>query len=238
MANSSFLMEADVDPGFVSEFSMKANSELALADDMIVDSDECLEKQVLDLFVTAGWTEFLSTSQEQREESPGGDEKKQTERFEIGADRVLVKNEETERLMEEKTDNRTEEEINEKKRGCHVRISLEEVESFYKFSCRCRWLCDEIMQLETNPPRAADISLDLRKQFAFLSGGRGDNGSPIIVFPEFPAFGEITDREFHNVLTYLTSVPSLSSTDVGFILVIDRRQDRWAAVKGTLLRIA
>uniref|UniRef100_A0A8C3AB14 MCF.2 cell line derived transforming sequence like n=1 Tax=Cyclopterus lumpus TaxID=8103 RepID=A0A8C3AB14_CYCLU len=69
-------------------------------------------------------------------------------------------------------------------------------------------------------------------------GGRGDNGSPIIVFPEFPAFGGITDGEFHNVLTYLTSVPSLSSTGVGFILVIDRRQDRWAAVKGTLLRIA
>ncbi|XP_040005229.1 guanine nucleotide exchange factor DBS isoform X5 [Xiphias gladius] len=96
----------------------------------------------------------------------------------------------------------------------------------------------EIMQLESSPLRAADITPDLKKQFAFLSGGRGDNGSPIIVFPEFPAFGEITDREFHNVLTYLTSVPSLSSTGVGFILVIDRRQDRWAAVKGTLLRIA
>ncbi|KAM9710124.1 guanine nucleotide exchange factor DBS isoform 5-T5 [Menidia menidia] len=97
---------------------------------------------------------------------------------------------------------------------------------------------DEIMQLDSSPLRAADIIPDLKKQFAFLSGGRGDNGSPIIVFPEFPSFGEITDREFHNVLTYLTSVPSLSSTDVGFILVIDRRQDRWAAVKGTLLRIA
>uniref|UniRef100_A0A3B4ZTC5 Guanine nucleotide exchange factor DBS-like n=1 Tax=Stegastes partitus TaxID=144197 RepID=A0A3B4ZTC5_9TELE len=95
-----------------------------------------------------------------------------------------------------------------------------------------------IMQLDSSPLRAADITPDLKKQFAFLSGGRGDNGSPIIVFPEFPAFGEITDREFHNVLTYLTSVPSLSSTGVGFILVIDRRQDRWAAVKGTLLRIA
>ncbi|XP_040913774.1 guanine nucleotide exchange factor DBS [Toxotes jaculatrix] len=94
------------------------------------------------------------------------------------------------------------------------------------------------MQLDSSPLRAADITPDLKKQFAFLSGGRGDNGSPIIVFPEFPAFGEITDREFHNVLTYLTSVPSLSSTGVGFILVIDRRQDRWAAVKGTLLRIA
>ncbi|CAJ1079682.1 guanine nucleotide exchange factor DBS isoform X2 [Xyrichtys novacula] len=97
---------------------------------------------------------------------------------------------------------------------------------------------DEIMQLDSSPLRAADITPDLKKQFAFLSGGRGDNGSPIIVFPEFPTFGEITDREFHNVLTYLTSVPSLSSTGVGFILVIDRRQDRWAAVKGTLLRIA
>ncbi|XP_069010267.1 guanine nucleotide exchange factor DBS isoform X4 [Embiotoca jacksoni] len=97
---------------------------------------------------------------------------------------------------------------------------------------------DEIMQLDSCPLHAADITPDLKKQFAFLSGGRGDNGSPIIVFPEFPAFGEITDCEFHNVLTYLTSVPSLSSTGVGFILVIDRRQDRWAAVKGTLLRIA
>ncbi|CAL9690013.1 unnamed protein product [Knipowitschia caucasica] len=97
---------------------------------------------------------------------------------------------------------------------------------------------DEIMQLDNSPLQAAHITPDLRRRFAFLSGGRGDNGSPIIVFPEFPSFGEITDREFHNVLSYLTSVPSLSPTEVGFILVIDRRQDRWAAVKGTLLRIA
>ncbi|XP_032422818.1 guanine nucleotide exchange factor DBS isoform X4 [Xiphophorus hellerii] len=248
MANSSFLVEEDVDLGLDCGFSTKENQELTLAEHMIVDSDECLEKQVLDLFVTAGWTEFLSTGKEQREGVPGGDGKRQADGEEIWADRVLVESGENERMMEEKTDNRTEEEMDEDLHtrlnpkdecGCrHVRISLEEVERFYKFSCRCHWLCDEIMQLDTNPPRAADITPDLRKQFAFLSGGRGDNGSPIIVFPEFPAFGEITDREFHNVLTYLTSVPSLSSTDVGFILVIDRRQDRWAAVKGTLLRIA
>ncbi|XP_039543720.1 guanine nucleotide exchange factor DBS isoform X7 [Pimephales promelas] len=96
----------------------------------------------------------------------------------------------------------------------------------------------EIMQQESSPLCAADISPDLRKQFAFLSGGRGQNGSPIIIFPEYPAFGELEEQEFHNVLTYLTSIPSLSSTGVGFILVIDRRQDRWASVKGTLLRIA
>ncbi|XP_036400831.1 guanine nucleotide exchange factor DBS-like isoform X3 [Megalops cyprinoides] len=97
---------------------------------------------------------------------------------------------------------------------------------------------NEIMQKESSPLCAADIGPDLRKQFAFLSGGRGENGSPIIVFPEFPAFSELQEQEFHNVLTYLTSIPSLTAAGVGFILVIDRRQDRWASVKGTLLRIA
>ncbi|TSK17918.1 Guanine nucleotide exchange factor DBS [Bagarius yarrelli] len=97
---------------------------------------------------------------------------------------------------------------------------------------------DEIMQQETSPLCAADISPDLRKCFAFLSGGRGENGSPIIVFPEYSTFTELQEEEFHNVLNYLTSVPSLSASGVGFILIIDRRQDRWASVKGTLLRIA
>ncbi|XP_039543692.1 guanine nucleotide exchange factor DBS isoform X3 [Pimephales promelas] len=119
-----------------------------------------------------------------------------------------------------------------------VKISLEEMESFYRFIVSCDELIYEIMQQESSPLCAADISPDLRKQFAFLSGGRGQNGSPIIIFPEYPAFGELEEQEFHNVLTYLTSIPSLSSTGVGFILVIDRRQDRWASVKGTLLRIA
>uniref|UniRef100_A0A8C9SNY2 MCF.2 cell line derived transforming sequence like n=1 Tax=Scleropages formosus TaxID=113540 RepID=A0A8C9SNY2_SCLFO len=71
-----------------------------------------------------------------------------------------------------------------------------------------------------------------------LPGGRGESGSPIIVFPEFPAFSEIQEEEFHNVLTYLTSIPSLTAAGVGFILVIDRRMDKWASVKATLLRIA
>ncbi|XP_036807933.1 guanine nucleotide exchange factor DBS isoform X5 [Oncorhynchus mykiss] len=121
--------------------------------------------------------------------------------------------------------------------GC-VHISLEEVKSFYRFSQSCQRLHNDIMQQESDRLFAADIDPDLRKRFAFLSGGRAENGSPIIVFPEFPAFGELQEEEFHNVLTYLTSVPSVTASGVGFILVIDRRQDRWTAVKGTLLRIA
>uniref|UniRef100_A0A8C2PQM0 Mcf.2 cell line derived transforming sequence-like b n=1 Tax=Cyprinus carpio TaxID=7962 RepID=A0A8C2PQM0_CYPCA len=68
--------------------------------------------------------------------------------------------------------------------------------------------------------------------------GRGEDGSPVIIFPEFPSFCEIGDQEFRNVLTYLTSIPSLSAAGVGFIVVIDRRKDRWTCLKGTLLRIS
>uniref|UniRef100_A0A3Q1FRQ5 MCF.2 cell line derived transforming sequence like n=1 Tax=Acanthochromis polyacanthus TaxID=80966 RepID=A0A3Q1FRQ5_9TELE len=83
---------------------------------------------------------------------------------------------------------------------------------------------DEIMQLDSSPLRAADITPDLRKQFAFLSGDA--------LF----LFFLICVLEFLMDPCFVCS--SLSSTGVGFILVIDRRQDRWAAVKGTLLRIA
>ncbi|XP_060909289.1 guanine nucleotide exchange factor DBS isoform X9 [Labrus mixtus] len=223
-------------------------------DDVELDSGFCLEvdsgegivgtdREECDWFVVAGNPDSKFDERIEERVSRGGS---QTE--EVGS----VEDEETEaEQKEEEVDNQTEEVKDEKTEGeldvClwpinesggHVRISLEEVERYYRFSRCCHWLFDEIMQLDSSPLRAADITPDLKKQFAFLSGGRGDNGSPIIVFPEFPAFGEITDGEFHNVLTYLTSVPSLSSTGVGFILVIDRRQDRWAAVKGTLLRIA
>ncbi|XP_008279258.1 guanine nucleotide exchange factor DBS isoform X3 [Stegastes partitus] len=100
-----------------------------------------------------------------------------------------------------------------------------------------KMMTDDIMQKD-GPLCAAEIGSELQKQFAILPGGRGMNGSPIIVFPEFPAFSELEEEEFQNVLSYLTSVPSVAASGVGFILVIDRRLDRWAAVRATLLRIA
>ncbi|XP_025051892.1 guanine nucleotide exchange factor DBS isoform X2 [Alligator sinensis] len=97
---------------------------------------------------------------------------------------------------------------------------------------------DEIMHQDITPLCAADIEDQLKKQFAYLSGGRGEDGSPVITFPDYPAFSEIPEREFQNVLTYLTSIPSLQDAGIGFILVIDRRQDKWTSVKASILRIA
>ncbi|XP_074482683.1 guanine nucleotide exchange factor DBS isoform X3 [Sebastes fasciatus] len=97
---------------------------------------------------------------------------------------------------------------------------------------------DGILQREDGPLFAAEIGSELQKQFAILPGGRGMDGSPIIVFPEFPEFSELEEDEVQNVFSYLSSIPSVAASGVGFILVIDRRLDRWAAVRATLLRIA
>ncbi|XP_053273445.1 guanine nucleotide exchange factor DBS isoform X8 [Pleuronectes platessa] len=99
-------------------------------------------------------------------------------------------------------------------------------------------ISDDIMHGEDGPLCAAEIGSELQKQFAILPGGRGISGRPIMVFPEFPEFSELEEQELQSVLGYLTSVPSGAASGVGFILVIDRRLDRWAAVRATLLRIA
>uniref|UniRef100_A0A8C5EX75 MCF2L factor n=1 Tax=Gopherus evgoodei TaxID=1825980 RepID=A0A8C5EX75_9SAUR len=70
------------------------------------------------------------------------------------------------------------------------------------------FVSEEIMHQDIIPLCAADIEDQLKKQFAYLSGGRGEDGCPVITFPDYPAFSEIPEREFHNVLTYLTSIPS------------------------------
>ncbi|XP_072474451.1 probable guanine nucleotide exchange factor MCF2L2 isoform X2 [Notamacropus eugenii] len=97
---------------------------------------------------------------------------------------------------------------------------------------------DEIMQQEIRPLAAVDIIEQLHRQFAILSGGRGKDGAPIITFPEFAGFSEIPDEDFLNVVTYLTSIPSLEAASIGFIIVIDRRRDKWNSVKASLTRIA
>ncbi|XP_077408397.1 guanine nucleotide exchange factor DBS isoform X1 [Vanacampus margaritifer] len=119
-----------------------------------------------------------------------------------------------------------------------VCISLAEMESFYRYTQSCQQLHYEILQTQDLPLCAAQIGTELGKQFATLPGGRGTDGSPIVIFPEFPTFSELEEDEIKNVLNYLTTVPSIAASGVGFILVIDRRLDRWAAVRATLLRIA
>ncbi|XP_061593332.1 guanine nucleotide exchange factor DBS isoform X6 [Cololabis saira] len=97
---------------------------------------------------------------------------------------------------------------------------------------------DEIMQQDIRPLLALDIIEQLHRQFALLSGGRGRDGAPIITFPEHSGFSEVPEEDFLNVVTYLTSIPSLDAASIGFIIIIDRRKDKWSSVKASLSRIA
>ncbi|XP_067454068.1 guanine nucleotide exchange factor DBS isoform X2 [Thunnus thynnus] len=99
-------------------------------------------------------------------------------------------------------------------------------------------IIDEIMQQEIRPLLAVDIIEQLHRQFALLSGGRGIDGAPIITFPEYSGFSEVPEEDFLNVVTYLTSIPSLDAASIGFIIIIDRRKDKWSSVKASLSRIA
>ncbi|XP_077963665.1 guanine nucleotide exchange factor DBS isoform X11 [Gasterosteus aculeatus] len=120
-----------------------------------------------------------------------------------------------------------------------VRISTAEMESFHHFLGVCQDAgSNEIMQQEIRPLLAEDIIEQLHLQFASLSGGRGTDGAPIIIFPEFSGFSEVPEDDFLNVVTYLTSIPSLDAASIGFIIIIDRRKDKWSSVKASLSRIA
>uniref|UniRef100_A0A8C9WDE8 MCF.2 cell line derived transforming sequence-like 2 n=1 Tax=Scleropages formosus TaxID=113540 RepID=A0A8C9WDE8_SCLFO len=94
------------------------------------------------------------------------------------------------------------------------------------------------MQQEIRPLLAKDIIEQLKRQFALLSGGRGKDGAPIITFPEYAGFSDLPDEDFLNVVTYLTSIPSLDAASIGFIIIIDRRRDKWSSVRTSLARIA
>ncbi|XP_050820803.1 proto-oncogene DBL isoform X1 [Gopherus flavomarginatus] len=118
-----------------------------------------------------------------------------------------------------------------------TRISEVEMERYYCLLQAAARLHSSVAET-TVPICAKDISDDLRKKFAFLSGGRGKDNAWIITFPENSQFNEASEEVLMKVLTYLTSVPSQHESDTKFILILDRRLDTWTSVKMTLQRIA
>ncbi|XP_055311339.1 guanine nucleotide exchange factor DBS isoform X6 [Sitodiplosis mosellana] len=83
-----------------------------------------------------------------------------------------------------------------------------------------------------------DVADLLHPQYAIITGGRSREGCPIITFPDHNNFHLLTEHDYEKLISYLTSVPTLQEADLGFNLIIDRRKDRWTAVKAVLLRIS
>ncbi|XP_069678460.1 guanine nucleotide exchange factor DBS [Periplaneta americana] len=83
-----------------------------------------------------------------------------------------------------------------------------------------------------------DVADLLHAQYAIVTGGKSRDGCPIITFPDLGNFCSLGDAEYQRLVQYLTSVPSMQEADSGFVLVIDRRNDKWNSVKTVLLKIS
>ena len=148
MANSGFSMEEDVVVELDSGFRTEADSELSLAGKVNVGFNQCPELEELDWFLIARHEDSRSESREQREGSSGGDGGSQTqEEGEMEAESESKEgrnggtDDETEDFKKEETEGTFDVRLwpAEENRG-HVRISLEEVERYYRFSRCCHWL--------------------------------------------------------------------------------------------------
>lgn len=83
-----------------------------------------------------------------------------------------------------------------------------------------------------------DVADLLHPQYAIVTGGKSRDGCPIITFPDLGNFCSLGDAEYQRLVQYLTSVPSMQEADSGFVLVIDRRSDKWNSVKTVLLKVS
>ncbi|XP_030837680.1 guanine nucleotide exchange factor DBS isoform X7 [Strongylocentrotus purpuratus] len=92
-----------------------------------------------------------------------------------------------------------------------------------------------------------DIIDQLNHRVAFITGGKTQEGYPIINMPECPKFNLVRDEDFVRLMTYLVRIPSYFQGlrcesrlefDRGFVIIIDRSTNSWGDVKTTLIRIA
>lgn len=148
VADLGCFVEEDVEVEFGSERSVKADMGVTLANLKTLDSDGCSDRKKLDLFAITEPAELRGTKEQK--EGDGGSQ--------TGANAaVSVKHRDAEPKMDVESEETNEDESDEGVRLCsgpgegsecqHVRIPLQEVESFYRLSCRCHWICGGFLMI-------------------------------------------------------------------------------------------
>ncbi|KAH3806394.1 hypothetical protein DPMN_134715, partial [Dreissena polymorpha] len=94
------------------------------------------------------------------------------------------------------------------------------------------------MGMETCPYSVLDVAQLLQTKFAFISGAKAKNGAPVLTFPDRPNLPEPSDEEYRKVVTYLCSIPPMHETQMGFVLLVDRRHSGWSSVRTTLMKLS
>lgn len=85
--------------------------------------------------------------------------------------------------------------------------------------------------------KAIEIAALLQEKYAFLSGAQAKNGCLIITMPEHPKFGSLSDRDAERIFRYLVGLAREDLLHRGFMLVLDRRREKWGTVKSCLNKV-
>lgn len=73
---------------------------------------------------------------------------------------------------------------------------------------------------------------------ASILGGQTCEGHPVLHLPDTGTFCQIPDDHLRRLLRYLAGVPLPHEQNAGFVIVVDRRRDKWSSVKTVLLKIS
>ncbi|KAK6766513.1 hypothetical protein RB195_026048 [Necator americanus] len=83
--------------------------------------------------------------------------------------------------------------------------------------------------------RIKDMSDILASRYAFLTGARTNEGMSIVTFPDSRAV--LSFEDYQTLITYLLQVPPLEDSHKGFVVIVDRRNDKWSSVRTLFLQI-
>ncbi|CCD63467.2 DH domain-containing protein [Caenorhabditis elegans] len=81
-----------------------------------------------------------------------------------------------------------------------------------------------------------DMSDILATRYAFISGARTTEGLTIVTFPD--SRSTLPFEDYSLLVKYLLQVPPLEDSHKGFVIIIDRRSDKWSSVRTLLLQIS
>ncbi|VDK41752.1 unnamed protein product, partial [Cylicostephanus goldi] len=83
--------------------------------------------------------------------------------------------------------------------------------------------------------RIKDMSDILASRYAFLTGARTNEGMSIVTFPDSRTV--LSFEDYQTLITYLLQVPPLEDSHKGFVVIVDRRNDKWSSVRTLFLQI-
>ncbi|OQR70233.1 guanine nucleotide exchange factor DBS-like, partial [Tropilaelaps mercedesae] len=68
--------------------------------------------------------------------------------------------------------------------------------------------------------------------------GQTCEGHPVLHLPDTGTLCQVPDDHLRRLLRYLAGIPLSHEQDAGFVIVVDRRRDKWSSVKTVLLKIS